>query len=121
MIRQIQTNHPGIVGFCLSGKLKDEDYRAFVPAIDRVIAAAQGSVRLLVQFEDFHGWDLHGAWDDFKFGIEHYADTERIAVIGDQRWEQWMTLLWKPFSRAEIRYFDGDETDQAWAWIREGL
>lgn len=121
MISQIQTNHPRILGFKLSGKLKDEDYQVFVPAMDQVIAQAEGSVRLFVVFEDFHGWDLHGAWDDFKFGVKHYADADRIAVIGENKWEQWMTLLWKPFSSAEIRYFDTAAMDQAWTWIREGL
>lgn len=121
MITVMQTNHPRVVGFKMSGKLKDEDYSNFVPVADRIVAEAHGKVRLLVQLEDFHGWDLHGAWDDFKFGVKHYADTERIAMVGEKKWEEWMTRLWKPFTQAEVRYFDVKKIQQAWDWVREGL
>jgi SpoIIAA-like len=117
MITRLETGSPKIIGFALSGKLHDEDYRTFVPEVDT--AAAKGRRRLFVRFEDFHGWDLHAAWDDFKFGVKHYASFERIALVGDRRWEEWMTAFCKPFTRAEVRYFDVDDSAAAWAWLRE--
>ena len=63
MIGQLQTGNPSILGFKLSGKLHDEDYRTFVPAVDKAIAAAGGKVRLFVQLDNFHGWDLRAARD----------------------------------------------------------
>ena len=45
-------------------------------------------MRLFVLFEDFHGWDLHAAWDEFKFGLKHDADFERIAMVGDRKWQK---------------------------------
>jgi len=75
---------------------------------------------LLAQFEDFHGWDLHAMWDDFQFGVKHYSDLERIAIVGDRKWEEWMAKLCKPFSKASVNYFDVSQTDAAWAWLREG-
>ena len=120
MIAAVQTDSPKIVGFRFSGKLHDEDYKSFVPAIDAVVAS-EGKVRLLLQFEDFHGWDLHAAWDDFKFGMKHYGDFERIAMVGDRDWESWMAMLCKPFTRASVRYFDASETEAAWAWLHEDM
>ena len=49
MIAAVQTDSPKIVGFRFSGKLHDEDYKSFVPAIDAVVAS-EGRVRLLLQF-----------------------------------------------------------------------
>jgi hypothetical protein len=118
MIETLQTTSPKVVGFRLSGKLHDEDYKTFVPALEAAVAA-QGKVRLLAQFDDFHGWDLHAAWDDFKFGMKHYQDFERIAMVGDREWEKWMAALCKPFSKADVRYFDASEAEAAWAWIGE--
>ena len=83
MIETLETGSPKIVGFKLHGKLHDEDYKSFVPAVDAAVAA-EGKVRLFAQFEDFHGWDLHAAWDDFKFGLKHYSDFERIAMVGER-------------------------------------
>ena len=34
MITQLESGAPNIVGFVLSGKLHDEDYRIFVPALE---------------------------------------------------------------------------------------
>ena len=73
MIETIETGSLKVLGFRLSGKLHDEDYRQFVPKIEAAMTA-QEMVRLFVQFEDFHGWDLHAAWDDLKFGLRHYGD-----------------------------------------------
>jgi hypothetical protein len=118
MIETLQTTSPKVIGFRLTGKLHDEDYKSFVPAVDAV--ATQGRVRLLAQFEDFHGWDMHAAWEDFKFGMKHYRDFERIAMVGDHKWEAWLATLCKPFTRAKVRYFDASEVEAAWTWIGEG-
>lgn len=119
MIELLQTDSPKTIGFKLSGKLHDEDYKTFVPAVEAAVSAEE-KVRLFAQFEDFHGWDLHAAWDDFKFGVEHYSDVERIALVGDRKWEEWMAAFCKPFTRASVKYFDASEVEAAWEWLREG-
>ena len=54
MIETLPTRSPKVIGFKFTGKLHDEDYRSFVPAVDAAIEA-EGKVRLLFQLEDFHG------------------------------------------------------------------
>ena len=118
MIATIETGSPKVVGVKLSGKLHDEDYRQFVPIIESILTA-EGKVRLFVQFEEFQGWDMHAAWDDFKFALQHYSDFERIVMVGDRRWEKWMASVCKPFTKAKVKYFDRSEVDAAWKWLRE--
>ena len=118
MIETIETGFPKTIGFRLSGKLHDEDYKSFVPKVETFVASG-GKARLFVQFEDFHGWDVHAAWDDFKFGLKHYSDFDRIAIVGDRSWEKWMARMCKPFTRAKVRYFEAGEVDDAWAWLKE--
>jgi hypothetical protein len=100
----------------MSGKLHNEDYKHFVPLIDAV-AAKEGKVRLLAQFEDFHGWDMHALWDDVKFATTHCTKIDRIALVGDRKWEEWMAKVCKPFTMAKIRYFDAADAEEARAWI----
>ena len=118
MIEQLLQRSEKTLGFKMSGKLHDEDYKKFVPVIEAAVAKA-GKIRLLAQFTDFHGWDLHALWDDIKFSTKHCCDIERIALVGDKTWEKWMAKVCKPFSMAKIRYFDGAEIDQAWKWLEE--
>ena len=118
MIEILKESSGRVVGFSLSGKLHDEDYKTFVPQMERVIER-EGKVRLLAHFHDFHGWDLHAAWDDMAFGAKHLRDIEKVALVGDRKWEEWMARICKPFTRAAVKYFDAGELDKAWAWLRE--
>ena len=118
MIETIETGSPKVLGFKLCGKLHDEDYKQFVPRMETILTA-RGKVRLFLEFEEFQGWDMHAAWDDFKFGLKHYSDFERIALVGDRRWEKWMASVCKPFTRAAVKYFDRSEVYAAWAWLLE--
>ena len=118
MIEQIAQTSENVLGFKLSGKLHDEDYKMFVPVIDAA-AAKQGTIRVLAQFDDFHGWDLHALWDDIKFSTTHCTKIERIALVGDKAWEKWKAKVCKPFTMAKIRYFDVSEIAPAKEWLEE--
>ena len=118
MIEQLPSASAKVLGFKMSGKLHDEDYKKFVPAVDAAIAK-EGKVRLLAQLHDFHGWDMHALWDDIKFATTHCTKIERIAMVGDKTWEKWMAKVCKPFTMAKIKYFDAAQFDEAKAWLAE--
>lgn len=107
-----------VLGFKLSGKLHDEDYKKFVPMVDDAIARS-GKARILAEFHDFHGWDAKALWDDIKFSTTHCNKIERIALVGEKSWEKWMATVCKPFTMAKIRYFDAGQIDAAKAWLAE--
>src|SRR6516164_3450642 len=118
MIEMLSGLSANAVGFKLSGKLHDEDYKKFVPLVDDAIARS-GKVRLLALFHDFHGWDLHALWDDIKFSTTHCTKIERVALVGDKAWEKWMAAVCKPFTMAKVRYFDIAEVGAAEAWLAD--
>lgn len=102
----------------LKGKLTKQAYDEFAPEFDALIRR-RGKVRLLVVMTDFEGWDLEGVWEDSKFAYQHYRDIERIAVVGDSRWEAWMTLFCRPFTTAKVRYFEAGDSDDARRWLAQ--
>ena len=104
----------------LSGKLTKEDYAHFVPEVERLVKQ-YGKVRMLVQMHDFHGWTLGALWQDIKFDIKHFSDIERLALVGERKWEAGMATFCKPFTRATIRYFDEANAVAAHDWIAEGI
>lgn len=118
MIEQLSGLPENALGFKMSGKLHDEDYQKFVPLVDAA-AAKHGKVRMLAQFHDFHGWDLHALWDDIKFSTTHCTKIDRIALVGDKTWEKWMAKVCKPFTMAKIRYFDATDLESAKTWLAE--
>ena len=72
---------------------------------------------MLLDLQDFHGWDLGAAWENLALGIRHYGQFERCAIVGDRGWQRWMIALAKPFFRVE--YFDRSQEEEAWRWIRQ--
>ena len=116
MLEQLTGLPADTVGFKLSGKLHDEDYKKFVPLVDAEIAK-DGKVNVLAQFHDFHGWDAAALWDDIKFSTTHCTEVEKIALVGEKSWEKWMASVCKPFTMAKIEYFDAANIDAAWAWL----
>jgi hypothetical protein len=118
MIEPIPQMPDKVMGFKMSGKLHDEDYKTFVPMVDSAIAK-DGKVRILAQFHDFHGWDARALWDDIKFSTTHCTKIERIALVGEKAWEKGMAAVCKPFTMAKVRYFDSSEVEAAKAWLAE--
>ena len=104
----------------LGGQLTKEDYAQFTPAVEQAIKSS-GKLRMLVKLHNFHGWTLGAVWEDIKFDIHHFADIERLALVGDKKWEAGMAVFCKPFTRAAIRYFDISKTEEAAEWIHEGI
>ena len=118
MIETLPNSAGACLGFKLSGKLHDEDYKHFVPIVEAAVKE-HGKVRMLAQFEDFHGWDLKALWDDIKFATEYCPKVERIAMVGEKKWEEWMAKVCKPFTMAHVKYFDRQEMEAAWNWLNE--
>ncbi len=104
----------------VSGKLVKEDYEHLVPEVDRLIRE-HGKIRILFQMQDFHGWTTAAMWEDTKFGFRHLHDLERLAMIGETRWQKGMAVFCRPFTKAEVRYFDHAHSDEARRWVQEQL
>jgi hypothetical protein len=80
-------------------------FEQFVPEVERLVRE-HGKLRLLFDMTGFQGWEVSAGWEDFKFGVEHFADMERLAMVGETRWQHGMTTFCKPFTTATVRYFD---------------
>jgi hypothetical protein len=100
------------------GKLSEADYKHFAPEVERLIKE-NGKIRILLEMSQFHGWEPGALWEDIKFDFKHFADIDRLAVIGETKWQEWMTKFCRPFTTATIRYFDYAAADEARGWIRE--
>jgi hypothetical protein len=102
----------------ISGKLVKEDYGRFVSEFERLVRQ-HGKLRVLFDMSNFRGWDAGAAWEDIKFDIKHFADIERLAMVGDKKWQHGMATFFKPFTKATTRYFDHADVAEARKWLAE--
>mgnify|MGYP001181995596 CR=1 FL=1 len=114
----LEENAHTVVSLTFTGKVDKEDYELFVPQLEGLINEGK-SVRIMVELRDFQGWTMGALWEDPKFGTKHFNDIDRLAIVGDKRWEKGLAAFAKPFTTAEVRYFDLMEKDQARKWLEE--
>ena len=116
MAIEIDDSNPAYLAIQLNGKLMAEDYEKFVPKVDSIVKE-RGSIRILMKMHDFRGWEMAAAWEDTKFGLRHFHDIERLAMVGEKAWQHGMAVFCKPFTKAEVRYFDSSAATEAESWI----
>lgn len=103
----------------LWGKLTHSDYQLLTPMLEQAIGGlTKPRINALVDARDFQGWELRAAWDDFKLGMKHGSAFHRIAVVGHNPMQGFVTRLGGWFIEGQVRYFE-DEGD-ALAWLLEG-
>lgn len=97
-------------------KLEEEDYEKFVPEIDKAVAE-HGKIKVLFEMDDFHGWKAGALWKDLKFDLKHFDDIEKVAFVGEKKWQKGMAVFCKPFTTADVKYFEQGEEDEAREWL----
>lgn len=98
------------------GKLTDADYRALIPPLEAIMVE-HGSFKLFADLEEFDGWEWLAAWDDFAFGLKHWNNIEKIALIGTARWEELAAKIADKLMPSEVRFFPLAERANALTWI----
>jgi hypothetical protein len=101
-----------------TGKLTHEDYETITPMIDSALGAVkEPKVRALIDGTEMEGWELRAAWDDFKLGLKHGNEFEKIAIYGNKNWQEIAAKIGSWFVTGEVRYFDSEA--QALSWLDE--
>ena len=111
-----ETNEGKVLEVHLTGILAKQDYEHFDPTVEKLVKE-RGKIRLLVEMHDFHGWTAGALWQDIKFDARHFNHIERIAMVGEKKWQHGMSVFCKPFTAAKIRYFDHGSIEEARTWL----
>lgn len=104
------------VRLSIRGKLTHADYEMMVPMLEHAMeGVAQPRIRMLLVCQDFQGWELRAAWDDFKFGLKHGREFSKIAIVGDKPWEKAIAKVGSWFIGGDMQFFE--ETGPAMRWL----
>jgi hypothetical protein len=79
-----------------------------------------GKARFLIIAEDFKGFD-RGDWSDTSFQSQYDRQIEKIAIVGEKRWEDLVFMfMGKGLRRVDIEYFAPCDLAKAKAWLKPG-
>lgn len=97
------------------GKLTHEDYEVITPIIDSALDSVKDpKVKAIIDGTEMEGWELRAAWDDFKIGLKHGNEFEKIAIYGNKNWQEIAAKVGSWFITGEVKYFDKYEDALAW-------
>jgi len=104
------------LSFKAIGKLTHEDYEVITPMIDSALEGVkQPKIKALVDITEMDGWELRAGWDDFKLGLKHGREFEKIALYGNRGWQEKAAKIGSWFIAGEAKYFES--LDEALAWL----
>ena len=100
------------------GKLTHEDYEKITPMIDSALATVkEPKVKMLIDGTELEGWELRAAWDDFKLGLKHGSEFEKIAILGNKKWLEYSSKIASWFISGDVKYFEN--LDEALSWLHD--
>ena len=107
----------GVLTIRISGKLRQSELAAAQKNAVAMLKKGGGS-RLLVLAEKFEGWEKGGDWGDLSGQEQLDAQIDRMAIIGEKRWED-VALLFtcKGVRHIDIEYFSPTELPRARSWL----
>lgn len=102
----------------VSDKLSHKDYiEDLIPKIESALAD-QTENKFIMDITEFEGWsEIRAAYDDFKTGMKHRKDFDKIAVIGNKKWEEFIIKTFGFFIKAKVKFFYTENNDLAENWI----
>ena len=110
-IQLYEENGGKLLAVHVSGKLTASDYEHFVPEFERLVGL-HGKLRVLFNMAGLHGWTAGALWEDTKFAMHHFSDIDRVAVVGEKKWQECLATFCKPFTKATVKYFDHNDGRQ---------
>ena len=100
------------------GKLTHADYEKITPMIDSALEGiTEPKVKVYIDGSELEGWELTAAWDDFKLGLKHGSEFEKVAIFGNKQWQEYAAKIGSWFISGEIKYFE--DSHAAIAWLHE--
>ncbi|MDQ8755140.1 STAS/SEC14 domain-containing protein [Sphingosinicella sp. LHD-64] len=117
-IKVIETDTPDVFGFEIDGHAGKAELDAisahFLKAIE-----GKDKVSFLGRLRNLGGFQFGGllTGDYFALKREALQRLERYAVVGGPPWIRTMLNTLSPLFKAEIRHFEPEEEEAAWAWL----
>ena len=112
-------HHDRLLVLRVGGELKKSELDAVQSEFLQKIAVS-GTVKLLVLLENFTGWERGEQWGDTDFFFSHRDDFEKIAVVGDPRWEaQVLAFTGAGLRKGPVKCFPETGEPEARAWLAE--
>ena len=107
----------GILTVRITGKLTQPELRAAQNQMAAILQR-QSKTRILVLAEGFQGWAQGGDWGDLSFQMENDPFIEKMAIVGEKKWED-LALIFaaQGLRKFPVEYFQTADLVKARSWL----
>jgi hypothetical protein len=119
MIRRLDDVGGGVLAYEASGTITRDDVRVVQDDLLTGNAPARGR-RVLVDIVDVDGATMQAVWQDVKHTLDYVRYVDRMAVVGDERWQEWVAQAARLVPGVRVRYFEPDQRLEARSWLGAG-
>ncbi|MFG1201427.1 STAS/SEC14 domain-containing protein [Xanthobacter aminoxidans] len=118
MIEIVEGLPDNVVAFVAKGQVSRCDYsEVLVPAVDEALRR-HPKVRCYYELgPEFTGLDSGAVWEDFKVGVEHIAQWERVALVTDVEWIRLAVNTVRFLMPCDVRLYSTAQAADARIWI----
>ncbi len=118
MIEVIDGFPENVVALTAKDTVTRQDYeKVLIPAVNDALKR-HGKIRLYYEFgPQYSGFHAGAAWEDFKVGVEHWKNWEKVAVVTDVAWIRQAMLAFGFLLPGRMRVFTLAEKAEARDWV----
>ena len=114
----IKKDDNGLWVLRISGALRKEEMDAVQAAGIEGLGPQENASVLVIVEEDFRGWVGDEVWGDMTFFMEHGDRIEKMAIVGNPKWESRMLMFsGAGLRRTPVKYFTRSQLAEAQAWL----
>jgi hypothetical protein len=121
MIERLKESAGWALGYKITGRVSEEDVKAFEPQLAFAIAERKKRpLGLLIDVSEMDSVDLAARWEELRFLHKHSDHIARVALVGAKPWEEVVSTFvgGTVLFTAETHYFHTNEMQQAWLWVK---
>ena len=113
-----RTDSDFFLSFKAVGKLTHADYKKITPLIDSALEGVKDpKINAFIDASELEGWELRAAWDDFRLGLKHGSEFEKVAIVGSKKWQEFASKVAAWFVSGEVKFFE--DAESALTWLQE--
>ncbi|RCV63456.1 SpoIIAA-like [Methanophagales archaeon] len=117
MFEKLSESSGNVIGYKASGKLTAADYERIEPEVEDLVKQV-GDISMLLDLE-FDEVTMKAMESDLAFGRKFHKNIDKLAIVGDKKWEKWMASMANKIFAHEAKHFHTADMNAAWAWLRE--
>ncbi|MDJ0508576.1 MAG: STAS/SEC14 domain-containing protein [Crocosphaera sp.] len=118
MIKLLKGQRDSILLLEAEGKVTGDDYQSVViPALENKLKQHQKICLLYELGNHFSGFDFLAIWEDFKLGLTHWSDFEKIALVSDIQWIRIVSKVLGFILPYPLKVFHNNQLSQAEEWV----